>query len=305
MTLTTFEFVTALSDGDEPNPWPAGIADTTWWFAQRCVQIGGQNAGIYADKPGFHNTVAHNQAKWPTNYSVNPGIAVLLAGPHERARAFDWSFIEAQSSPPDYSRINRYSARLLAASLAHDPRLRGLYEWFGTKDGANIGYNIYKDRPSSSDDSHDWHIHFSFITAHLLNWAVVHGVLSVLIGETLEAYLARGGQLIEGTTMTTFTDNDGAFFIWRMEALFNLRKTVQGGPEKGKEVPFVLALEKLGLDVDAIRGAVEAPSEPVTLELTDAQAALIGSAAGRKVLEVTASAEETAARVLREGAGGQ
>lgn len=179
------------------------IADQTVWFRDQCTALGGVSGGIYADKKGFHNTVNNNLTKYAPEYST--ALPILLQGPRNCARAFDWTFPEAQTKL--YFRINMYCQRLMDASLAHDPRLRGLYEWFGTKDGANIGYNVYKDRPSSSDDTHDWHIHFSFITAYLLDWAGVQGVHSVLKGETLAAYLARGGKIIGGlNTMANFPD---------------------------------------------------------------------------------------------------
>lgn len=168
------------------------IADQTQWFQEQCLSLGGVSGGIYAVKPGFHYTVNGNLAKYPGNYSI--ALPILLAGPRNCARATDWTFPEAQTK--NFFRINLYSSRMDVASRARDPRLKGLYEWFGTRDGANIGWNIYKDRFSSSDDTHDWHMHFSWVTAYLLNWAGPQGAISVLRGETLAAYLARGGRLI-------------------------------------------------------------------------------------------------------------
>ena len=170
------------------------IPDTIGWFQAECLKLGGVSGGIYANKKGFHNTVNNNLATWPDNYSVNPAIPELRNGPRDKARAFDWTFSEAQTK--NYFRINKFCTLLDAASRARDPRLRWLYEWFGTKDGANIGWNVWKNRFSSSDDSHDWHIHFSVVTAYLLNQAGPSGVLSVLKGETLAAYQARGGTFI-------------------------------------------------------------------------------------------------------------
>ena len=170
------------------------IPDTINWFQAECLKLGGVSGGIYANKKGFHNTVNNNLATWPDNYSINPAIPELRNGPRDKARAFDWTFPDAQTK--NYFRINKFCALLDAASRARDPRLRWLYEWFGTKDGANIGWNVWKNRFSSSDDSHDWHIHFSVVTAYLLDQAGPSGVLSVLKGEPLAAYQARGGTFI-------------------------------------------------------------------------------------------------------------
>jgi hypothetical protein len=291
---------TALDAGDPPNPWPGGIPDPMWWLVCRCLELepGTINAGVYADKPGFHNTVAHNQAKWPDNYSINPSIPALLNGPHDKARAFDWQFPEAQKSPPDYRRINLYSGRLLEASKARDPRLRGWYEWFGTHDGTNIGYGIYKNRPSSSDDSHDWHIHSSELTQFVLSWPAAHGYLSVLMGETLKAFLARGGQVIEeATDMTTLDDEfKNADGVKR-----SLKQMIIDLFDQTFCSPYTPAFP------DSVSAKVESLSKQLAgleqIQLNDAQVSLIGTAAGRKVLETLAGAEEVSAKVLREGSG--
>lgn len=305
-----FALVTALDSGDEPNPWPAGIPDGLWWLTRRQLELepGTVFAGIYANKPGFHNTVAHNQASWPGNYSI--ALSILLQGPHDMARADDWQFPEAQGSSPNYARINKYSARLLAASQAQDPRLRGWYEWFGTRDGANIGWGIYKNRASSSDDSHDWHIHKSVITAYLLDWRTYHGMLSVLTGETLEAFLARGGQLIGevGDDMDQrqinwlYNTSQIVYYLSQGEDSCdivdseggnpNIPTTAPGNPGKHKTVdlrPFWEKLRKLS------------PATPV--DITNEQVIDLADRISSSLLEVEADADEARAATLRAAAG--
>lgn len=162
----------------EPNPNPSLITDELWDFSQQCLdrEPGTQMGGIYADKSGFHNTVNANLAKWPGNYSTK--LPILRQEPKNKARAFDWVFPEAKNG--NYTRINFYSQRLLVASQARDPRLSGLYEWFGTRDGANIGYNCWKGYPVGSDDSHDWHLHFGIVTPYVVSTGLFDGILSVL-----------------------------------------------------------------------------------------------------------------------------
>jgi len=311
---------TALDSGDPPNPWPGGIPDPLWWLVQRCLELepGTINAGVFADKPGFHNNVANNQAKWPDNYSVNPAIPPLLAGSHAKARAFDWQFPEAQKSPPNYTRINKYSARLLAASKTRDPRLRGWYEWFGTKDGANIGYGIYKNRLSSSDDSHDWHIHSSEITQFIDQWPAAHGYLSVLMDETLSAYLARGGQLVAnvwpdgGIIVSTGSE------VWQYP--IGSPSLFPEGPQPAQEylkhaVSASRAAEEtrdrvraVQVDLAAIKaelGVVHAKVDALAagqgeITLTPTQIVMLGDRIAKGVLEPLAEAAETSANILRE-----
>lgn len=322
-----FALVTALDSGDEPNPWPAGIPDGLWWLTRRQLELepGTIFAGIYDDKPGFHNTVAHNLAKWPTNYSI--ALSILLQGPHDMARADDWQFPEAQGSSPNYTRINKYSARLLAASQAQDPRLRGWYEWFGTRDGANIGWGIYKNKASSSDDSHDWHIHKSVITAYLLDWRTYHGMLSVLMGETLEAFLVRGGQVIEGEGhvmsdaydlldslkrpqgAATYTPPgaDGARYgslpiAAGLEPAARAAKDARIAADNTDVLKAELAELKAGLaEIKALLTAHAGKDAPVNI--TDGQVVILADRISSSLLEVEADADEARAATLRAAAG--
>lgn len=283
------------------NPWPGGITEQTWWFSEQCLALGGVFGGIYADKPGFHNTVVNNLAKYPNNYSI--ALPILKVGPRDKARAFDWVFPEAKTK--NFFRINLYSARMDVASRAQDPRLRGLYEWFGTRDGANIGWNVYKNVFSSSDDTHDWHMHFSWVTAWLLDWAGPQGVISVLRGETLVAYLARGGKLIgqgaqsEGQQdMTMFvqikTDpepravakSDG--FEWEHLTSNDALQAALAAGYKLITVPNMAAF-------NALCGTKRVPDPPVNITLTPEQIALI-------VAGVTSSLKKQVLRPLADAA---
>lgn len=308
MPLTTLAF--ALDDGDPPNPAPGLIPDGLWWLMQRQLELepGTINAGIYANKAHFHNTVTANQLHWPSSYSI--ALPILLLGPHGVARADDWQFPEAQASPPDYTRINRYSERLLIASKAQDPRLRGWYEWFGTKDGANIGWGIYKNVPSKSDDTHDWHIHKSVITAYVLDWRTYHGMISVLMGETLEAFLARGGKVIGAPVIPT--KGPAVFFIQALDhaPLVNKSDGANYEPVPGPEaeqafnagvkagIPFVQVANMVQLE------ALAGKPGPLgsNLTMTPEQIVMLGNQIARGVLVPLADAAEVAANSLREDA---
>jgi hypothetical protein len=86
---------------------------------------------------------------------------------------------------------------------ARDPRCNVLREFLGQTDtdtppeGLDFRYHTTR----VPDSSHEWHDHLSFVRAYVAIAGALDGVLSVLAGETLDAYLARGGKLykIDGT----------------------------------------------------------------------------------------------------------
>lgn len=184
-----------------PNPNRSRITDAMWWlwlgldsFEPEDTELG----GIFANKSGFHNTRANNDAYWPGNYSVRD--AIDRQGPADKAAAIDWTFRSAQRG--DYTNISKYFARFVNAAKANDPRLRGWKEGFGQadRDSEVEGWDIRKNCPSSSDSSHLWHIHLSETRAHTESFWNKAALLSVLSGESLADYLARGGQLVGTVT---------------------------------------------------------------------------------------------------------
>src|SRR5262245_10802353 len=90
------------------NPNPARITDQMWafWEAFAALEPSVRLGGIYANKPGYHNTRAANS---PSNYSIRDPQDQL--GPPDKAAAIDLTFPNAQAG--DYSTIALYSRRLL------------------------------------------------------------------------------------------------------------------------------------------------------------------------------------------------
>jgi len=178
------------------NPNPSRITDEMWWFWQEFKKIEpkARLGGIYADKPGYHNTRSANQRKWPGNYSVRD--AVDYRGPSSKAAAIDITFPDAQAGR--YGTISKYSNRLLKAGRADDPRLDGWKEFFGQTDSDRSveGWDFRRNHSSTSDSSHLWHIHLSESRAHTESKLNKEAMLSVLKGESLEAYRKRGGKLL-------------------------------------------------------------------------------------------------------------
>ncbi|MET8086709.1 hypothetical protein [Micromonospora sp. NPDC005237] len=196
------------------NPNPARITSASWWLMEELLKLqpGSQNGGIYADKPGYHNTRAANSSD---NYSVRD--AEDKGGPSDKAAAYDWTFPEAQSlalsslqvdpsadkklpagitaAASNYSNIARFSNRLLASGQnANDPRLNGWKEFFGQTDNDTTveGWDFRYHRAASSDSSHLWHIHLSEDRDKVESYDNKQALLSVLRGETVDQWLNRG-----------------------------------------------------------------------------------------------------------------
>lgn len=166
------------------NPSPRYIAAETWslWLSLRSLEPQGELGGIYADKKGYHNTVTRNLQRWPGEYSTR--YASDLRGDRTKARAIDWSLPAAQ--------MKLYTKRLFKVLEGpDDPRLDGLREAIGTTDGVHARrYDGTLNKYFVADDSHLWHIHLSFRTAHLHESATYSGVLSILRGESLATWKA-------------------------------------------------------------------------------------------------------------------
>lgn len=141
--------------------------------------------GAYVRKPGFHASVEDNLASWPGDYSIRE--AINRQPPRTVTRALDLTLSDA-----DMRTLTRRLAD--AARDEDDPRLEGLREFFGTLDGDTV-YGRSRLGPttgwyaSTADSSHLWHIHLSFFTPYADDWAVLAGVVSVLIGQSLADYL--------------------------------------------------------------------------------------------------------------------
>ena len=149
-------------------------------------------AGIYANKPGYHN----KRGNLPqSDYSVQ--TAPDKRGPADLAAAFDMTSHSAQGG--NYGIINKYSKRLLEAGRSHDPRMAGWREFFGQTDtdGSVEGWDFYyKEDSTSADTSHNWHIHCSELREFTESIVNKHCMLSVWKGESLAEYLQGGGQLL-------------------------------------------------------------------------------------------------------------
>jgi hypothetical protein len=135
-----------------------------------------RRSGVAADKAGYHNSRNRlkNVPKWRNDYSISEGLDKL--GDGNAASALDVGL-----NTPE---LNTACRRLMAASLARDPRLtKVVREWFGSYTGRSvIGYSLFRKRPASSDSSHEWHLHISGWRKYADDEQAWLGVVEVILG---------------------------------------------------------------------------------------------------------------------------
>jgi hypothetical protein len=167
-----------------------GAIESTLWPGMKKLEPRSELGGIVARKRGYHNSRDH----LPTSdYSVRE-FARDRVGPKNLGSAIDWTFPDAQSG--HYATIAKYSKRLYAAGKANDPRTVYMREFFGNTDNDSEveGWDFSKDRPSSSDKSHLWHIHISVHRQWINSAAAMQAILSILSGQSLADWKKETGQ---------------------------------------------------------------------------------------------------------------
>jgi hypothetical protein len=142
------------------------------WFIDQLLDLepGSEDvdAGGYTHKPGYHDTVAHNDARSGQARDYSARDPEDRRGPLNRTRARDWTFRDAQAG--NFRDFAKYGDRLLAAYRANDPRLGGWREYLGRVSVAvtisgvatrRVGIDFRHRYLRIPDSSHDWHGHFS------------------------------------------------------------------------------------------------------------------------------------------------
>lgn len=177
-----------------PNPNTGDITDAEWWLwlHLHALEPATKLGGIFANKSGYHNTGQANLDRWPGNYSVRD--APDRTGPFWKthASALDWTFPDAQRG--DFTTIDRYTSRLLkSAQDAKDPRLdMVLVEFYGQADTdrAVEGWDERDEHAATSDSSHLWHLHLSFIRSKCGDFWGMWALLTVLMGWSVAQWRA-------------------------------------------------------------------------------------------------------------------
>jgi hypothetical protein len=166
---------------------------TVLWPGMKALEPTSLLGGIYANKRGYHNKRENLPS---TDYSVAQ-FEVDRQGPNDEAAAIDWTFPNAQGG--NYTTISKYSKRLLAArNDADDSRTKYIREYFGQIDSDSTveGWDFSKNRASTSDKSHLWHIHISIHRKYVNDPTAMKAILSILEGETLDKFKANTGRTV-------------------------------------------------------------------------------------------------------------
>lgn len=172
------------------NPNTVKIPQAMWefWQAFQAIEPTAVLSGIYANKPGYHNS---RNALSTRDYSI-ADVAADRLGPSGLAAGLDISMPE--------SAMKKYTSRLDKAARNRDTRLYLpkqppiIREFIGTLNGKTVycymltggipqGVGADAGPDWDRDSSHLWHLHLSFIRAQLNNKAGYNGLLSVMKGE--------------------------------------------------------------------------------------------------------------------------
>jgi hypothetical protein len=165
-----------------------------------------QLSGIYANKPGYHNA----RAQLPSSdYSVQRSQD--KKGDGWAAGALDITLQPAE--------MKAFTQRLIDATKAGDPRLRGVREFFGTVNGSTVtGMDVPGKYWVTSDPSHLWHVHLSSSRDHANDTTAWQDVAAVLLGSSggSSGGSTGGGSSDMGTFKTTvYGDAQPLTNAWR------------------------------------------------------------------------------------------
>jgi hypothetical protein len=220
-----------------------------------------EDSGIYGDKPGYHGTRAENIERDGENGDYSVRAPLDKQGPADKGAAYDWTHHKAQRG--DYSSMAKYGRRLRAAFDAKDPRLFGWREALGQTDldAAPEGLDFQGWYTRVPDGTHSWHWHLSELRAFVASWDNKACMLSVLSGETLAAYLARGGRLVgamaDSVQLTTTN--------WRLLHLLNMKEVGDNHVnDTAEEYPLVTWLLALGKTVATVLAQVNSNGAGIT-----------------------------------------
>jgi hypothetical protein len=272
------------------------------WFIDQLLDLepGSEDvdAGGYSHKPGYHDTVAHNDARAGTGKDYSTRDPEDRRGPHNKGRARDWTFRDAQAG--NFTDFAKYGDRLLAAYRRNDPRLGGWREYLGrvstpvtvnSVSTRRVGIDFRHRYLRIPDDSHDWHGHFSEDTEQVESFWNKWALLTIMADWSL----ADWQQSIEEEFMAALSDKDQQALIWRVEGLASGRLAVAGGPTAGEPIVLTATLRALEQKVAALGTAVGAVDE-LTAAALDAKFAAIDADQEAVVAAVREAASASAER---------
>lgn len=226
------------------------IAPSMEAFARECLRLapGSQNGGMAPGDPnqgGYHNSRDKLLSLGRSgDYSLKHPWD--KRGNGSRARAFDWTFPDAQAG--NYGTIRRYMTRIREAYDRQDDRLAGWREALGQQDadGDPEGIDFVERRLRTPDMSHMWHIHFSIMAEFVDAEWPYNNMLSILRGDA-----PRGADVALDPDEKRLVDNADKY-LWKLHTL-EAEVPIGGGTLHSELVP---ALVKLFDDVEEIRETV-------------------------------------------------
>ena len=249
---------------------------------------------------GYH--VSREDQPSSGDYSIQ--LAEDREGPSNAASAVDMNHSAAEMALVTRRLLN-------SAQDQNDPRLNYCREFYGTLDGKNVtGWDTYYGSSRTSDRSHLWHIHLSFLRKYVNDPIAMAAVLSVIKGETVAQWLGQtGGQpggdpggggstMALGDLARLGDDPDGKFLIWRIEAFAWMRDTYAGGPHEGWNVPLVQHLKQMGNDLTTTKAEVQALKEKIVSLESKIQSPVISDAVASQI--ATAVSAQVSANVATE-----
>ena len=154
-------------------PTYAELAREPWWPAEveapAHAQLNRQLRAHFGHTPAQtgskgdnrHLRGRHRSRDWCLNSVFCTNRAYGTTDPRDKRGDGNW--LRATDVGITGATLRGASARLDA--LVRSGRVPGLAEWFGTIDGTTVT-GWYEGRPSSSDDSHLWHLHFGVWTEY-------------------------------------------------------------------------------------------------------------------------------------------
>lgn len=232
------------------------IAPTMEAFARECVRLspGSQNGGIAPGDPnqgGYHNSRDRLLALGKTgDYSLRHQWD--NRGNSSRARAFDWTFPDAQAGR--YGTIRTYGNRVRDAYRRRDPRLAGWREVLIRTDEGIQGFDFVGWYIRTPDGTHGWHGHFSCMNEFVDETWPYNNMLSILRGDP------PGGEDVALDTGEKAWLSNADNYLWKLHTLDPSIEGIkdQSGTSGTLNSELVPKLVKLFEDVEEIRSAVAA-----------------------------------------------
>lgn len=165
-------------------------------------------SGIVGDAAHVYGYHLDRDTLPASDYSVQ--LELDRVGPGDAASALDISL------PTDL--MVTVSHRLANAALSHDPRMRAVREFAGTRDGRNVeALDIAEWVVEHGwDESHLWHVHISGYRAYADDAEAWDDVASAFLGET------SGGEPDEPKRreMIEIFSHGGAIYAWTGSSLW-------------------------------------------------------------------------------------